>query len=123
MIIANKKTKFIKIKSEPKKNKTYFKIIKLGKISDYNNNRKRGKKNKIFTNIKDLSKRNELLEFDIFIEMRDKLSFHSNNFCVNKLSNDNVNNNYSNLDLNISEMNKIETNHKDKTIFNNIADI
>ena len=33
------------------------------------------------------------------------------------------NNNYSNLDLNISEMNKIETNHKDKTIFNNIADI
>ena len=116
MIIANKKTKFIKIKSEPKKNKTYFKIIKLGKISDYNNNRKRGKKSKIFTITKDLSKRNELLEFDLFIEMRDKLSFQSNNFCVN-------NNNYSNLDLNISEMNKIETNHKDKTIFNNIADI
>ena len=119
MIITNKKTKFIIIKSEPKKNKTYFKITKLGKDSDYNSNNKRGKKRKIFTIIKDLSKRKELLEFDFFIEMRDKLAFQSNNLRVNKLSNDNANGSYSDLELNFSEMTKIETNHNNKRIFNN----
>ena len=119
MIISNKKKKFVIIKSEPKKNKTYFKIMKLGKNSDYNSNNKRGKKRKIFTIIKDLSKRKELLEFDFFIEMRDKLAFQSNNLRVNKLSNDNANGSYSDLELNFSEMTKIETNHNNKRIFNN----